>query len=215
MNRTKIEWCDYTWNPVTGCLHGCGYCYARKMAGRFYPAAVGFRPWFWRKRLEEPLRMKKPARIFVSSMGDLFGDWVPAAWIRQVMETVRNCPRHTFVFLTKNPRRLQEFNPWPENAWTGATATDQETYEKALRHLPLVEATVRFISFEPLLGPILLHRQIGHFDWAVIGAMTGPKAAKPEPAWIEKLIDRCRLLDIPVFVKANVDWPEDIQEWPR
>lgn len=214
MNRTRIEWCDYTWNPVTGCLHGCVYCYARKMARRFYPPEVGFKPHLWRERLQEPELLKKPARIFTCSMADLCGEWVPEEWINAVLETVRNCPRHTFIFLTKNPKRLKEFNPWPGNAWVGATATVQEEYEKMTPHLSVVEAAVRFISFEPLLGPISLRLDPGHLSWAVIGAMTGPKAVKPELGWIERLIDRCKLLDIPVFAKANLDWPEDIQEWP-
>jgi len=93
MNRTRIEWCDFTWNPVTGCYHGCDYCYARRIAHRFFPKTVGFNPYFWRDRLREPLALKKPARIFVCSMADLFGDWVPREWIEAVFETVRDCPR--------------------------------------------------------------------------------------------------------------------------
>lgn len=137
MNRTNIEWCDYTWNPVTGCLHGCSYCYARRMAKRFgkseglpsrppcdcqiglryiaqpgevFPA--GFIPTFYPGRLEEPKKVKKPSRIFTVSMGDLFGEWVSPEWIDAVLQVVRECPQHTFIFLSKNPARYEIYE-WP------------------------------------------------------------------------------------------------------
>jgi len=97
----------------------------------------------------------------------------------------------------------------------GATATVQEEYEKVTPHLSLADAAVKFISFEPLLGSISLRLDPGHLSWAVIGAMTGPNAVKPNQAWIEMLLDRCKLLNIPVFLKANLDWPEEVREWPK
>lgn len=157
MNKTKIEWADMTWNPVTGCRHGCGYCYARRIAERFRPfdlphvteAGVlngindlaapiitvcrdgkervcahpyGFEPTFHRYRLDEPLKMKKPQTIFVVSMGDLFGDWVPTSWITAVFAACLAAPWHTYMFLTKNPHRYVHLDemallPRGDNFW--------------------------------------------------------------------------------------------------
>jgi len=212
MNRTRIEWCDFTWNPVTGCYHGCDYCYARRIAHRFFPKTVGFNPHFWPDRLNEPLALKKPARIFVCSMADLFGDWVPRAWNEAVLETVRACPRHTFHFLTKNPKRLPWFNPWPPNAWAGATATDQEMMDEAVNKLRLVEGARKYISCEPMLAPVILPENAG-IDWLLVGALTGAKKGQPSPAWVESLVDSSKDQSVPVFVKNNLKGFQ-LQEWP-
>lgn len=230
MNRTKIEWTDFTWNPVTGCWgpggtaekpNRCAYCYAHKLAARFWVQQYGtsytepFEPVFHEMRLLEPLKIKKPAKIFVSSMGDLFGDWVPREWIEAVLDAVTACPQHTFQFLTKNSRRLKDFNPWPENAWVGATATDEESFAEAAAALVQVEAKVRFISAEPLLG------EIRHFtiqttliDWLIIGTLTGPAAKPPCQEWVQQLSDWAKYMGIPRFLKNNLNWPERIQEFP-
>ena len=121
MNRTRIEWTDFTWNPVTGCLHDCDYCYARKLTVRFpanFPS--GFAPAFHPERLGQPCRVKRSSRVFVCSMADLFGAWVPDDWIGAVFDAVRSCPRHTFQFLTKNPARYASLD-LPANAWYGTT----------------------------------------------------------------------------------------------
>ena len=164
LNRTNIEWVlnsdgsrGFTWNVVTGCLHGCSYCYARKIAKRFAakkcrqghdcsqpsaplhekrykggnPWLYGFAPTLYSYRLNEPLRRKKPATIFVCSMADLFGEWVPERWITAVLKIVLQCRQHTFIFLTKNPERYQFFN-FPQNAWLGATATNQKSWDRAI-----------------------------------------------------------------------------------
>jgi len=212
MNRTRIEWCDFTWNPVTGCHHGCDYCYARRIAHRFFPKTVGFNPHFWRDRLQEPLTLKKPARIFVCSMADLFGDWVPREWIEAVLNTVRACPRHIFHFLTKNPKRLADFNPWPPNAWAGATATDHGTMDQAVERLHLVEGARTYISCEPLLAPVILPQNAG-IDWLLVGALTGAKKSQPPLSWVESLVDSAKDQKVPVFVKNNLKGFQ-LQEWP-
>ncbi|MFZ5451675.1 MAG: DUF5131 family protein [Thermodesulfobacteriota bacterium] len=212
MNRTRIEWCDFTWNPVTGCHHGCDYCYARRIAHRFFPKTVGFNPYFWRDRLREPLALKKPAQIFVCSMADLFGEWVPREWIEAVLEPVRACPRHTFHFLTKNPRRLAGFNPWPPNAWAGATATDQGMMDKAVERLRPVEGARKYISCEPLLAPVILPENAG-IDWLLIGALTGAKKSQPPHSWVESLVNSAKDQNVPVFVKDNLKGFQ-LQEWP-
>lgn len=216
MNKTNIEWCDYTWNPVTGCHHGCKYCYARKFANRFYPKDVGFNPHLWPERLKEPNALKKPARIFVCSMADLFGDWVPREWIEKVFETVKACPWHNFYFLTKNPKRLAEFNPWLPNAWSGVTATDQKMMDEAMEGLRPVEGARKYISCEPLLGPVILPKKL-RINWLIIGGLTGPesKTCQPKPEWIKNLIDQAGDGGVPLFLKNNLRWPNKIQEWPN
>ena len=216
MNKTNIEWTDYTWNPVPGCEHGCPYCYARPMAHRFYPPEIGFKPHFWPERLDEPMRLLKPSKIFVTSMGDLFGKWVPDEWIEAVLETVEACPQHTFQFLTKNPERM--IGRWPDNCWMGATATDQAMFDKASWFLSFIpNNAVKFISCEPLLGPIRLTNKWGyeHLNWIIIGAMTGPKAVKPKEIWIWRLIEDAAEHNIPVFAKANLGkFYSKWQAWP-
>jgi len=253
MNLTKIEWTDFTWNPVTGCWgpggtaekpNRCAYCYAARIAHRmahvegsgygqgmdFPDPRQAFDPRFHSDRLDQPAKVKKPAKIFVCSMADLFGDWVPDEWIHPVLTATEDC-NHTFQFLTKNHRRMKDFNPWPPNCWVGATVTNQPDADKQLSWLLQVDAPVLFVSHEPLLGQIYLPRWIagkwtlaGHdhptepckgLNWAIIGAMTGPGAVKPESAWVQGLIDQYRAAGVPIFLKDNLNWPEKIQEWPH
>ncbi len=251
LNRTRIEWVrnpdgsqGFTWNPVTGCLHPCRntYCYARKIAERragiyhkpqeiytlnylslsikTYP--YGFHPTFYPQRLDEPLGRKKPATIFVCSMADLFGKWVPTEWIKAVLETARACPQHTFIFLTKNPERYQEFD-WPANAWLGATATDQASWDRALRAFYVTSDSLLcsgggksarhyFISAEPLLG-LIIPEDIALLSWLLIGANSNRGAEKPQSGWLEELLLDARAADVPVFVKTN--WPHQYRSWPQ
>lgn len=236
MNKTKIEWADYTWNPITGCWgpggtaetpNRCPYCYAAKFAGRWWGRdSAGrlrsdpFAPEFHIDRLRQPSLVKKPSKIFVCSMADMFGDWVPEVWILRIMvEVVRCCPQHTFMFLTKNPKRLKDFRFY-DNCWVGTTITNQaDADERIPELLKVATAPVRFVSHEPLQGKIELSKVLcrdGHgIDWAIIGAQTGPRAVTPAPAWVQRLIDQCRAAGVPVFLKDNLNWPENIQEWPE
>lgn len=257
MNKTKIEYVDYTWNPVTGCFHGCPYCYARRIANRFKPKyplgddciqpdddiyeiryksqsfKYGFYPTFHSYRLNEPVKVQKPSRIFVSSMGDLFGEWVHPRWIRDVLAVCEECKQHTFLFLTKNPRRYIEFIKFkgevnridfPGNCWVGTTITNQKDADERLPLLCKSKASVKFVSYEPMMGrvDISLWTVSGYeeppfddvIDWVIIGAMTGPGAIKPKPEWIESIIKQCRDAGVPLFIKDNVRWPVKIQEFP-
>ena len=185
MNKTSIEWVKnpdgtqgYTWNPITGCLNGCPYCYARKLAnGWLKPLYLAnentvmkfsdgyapmrlkvtdpFYPRLWPKRLEEQLGVY-PRGIFVCDMGELFGDWVPDDWIGQVLHkmTAVNYQQHRFYLLTKQPQNLIKWSPFPENCWVGVTATNQQMLDASMPYLLQIEATVRFASFEPLLERI-------------------------------------------------------------
>jgi protein gp37 len=162
-------------------------------------------------------------------MGDLFGDWVPAEWIGTIQHKAYVIPHHTFQFLTKNPERYQEFNPWPENCWLGATITNQADADARVPKLLKAEAAVKFVSIEPMLGPVDLKFWIdtyskprimtageSYLSWLIVGARTGPGAKNHQPKheWVQSLIDQARAAKAPIFLKPNLHWPEKIQEWP-
>lgn len=188
LNKTAIEWTDRTWNPVTGCLHGCPYCYARKIAERFKGSKAwpeGFQPRFHPARLNDPAKMKKPATIFVCSMADLFGEWVEPSWIWSVFEAMEAAPQHTYIMLTKNPEKMKRFAPErgdqprgvKENWWFGASITRQIDVPK-IESLLKMDGN-RFISFEPLLERLELPNLIDtwkgpQIKQVIIGAQTNP-----------------------------------------
>jgi protein gp37 len=236
--KTKIEWCDTTWNPVTGCLHGCEYCYARGIARRFkgkgdlrevetglfieesrfkvapdvydvrYPLTrgerpepckryngiktpypFGFAPTFHRYRLDEPQTWKTPQTVFVCSMADLFGYWVPDEWIETVFEACAKAPQHTYLFLTKNPYRylqLLKAGKLPEEHWYGATITsnDDSQYGISGAMVRLLDKRGTFISYEPMLGGFT-----GMAQGFICGAETGNRKNKVNPSidWLEHL----------------------------
>jgi len=151
MNRTRIEYGDLMWSVTEGCDHGCPYCWSRVRAVRFNKG--DFSPKLHPERLGEPLRRKKPARILVSLQSELFGEWVPSSFIQQVVDVMRQCPQHTFLLLTKNPSRYQEFN-LPTNAWAGTSIENQAAAEKRIPELLKAKAKVRWLSVEPILGPV-------------------------------------------------------------
>ena len=228
MNKSKIDWCDMTWNVVTGCLHGCEYCYAEAMVRRFgnpeyatgeihvnensaseglYP--YGFDPTLHRYKLDLPKNTKIPQRVFVTSMGDLFGEWVPDKWIGYVFDSCADARDHTYMFLTKNPARYHALKkagllPHGENCWFGFTATNQEDFEKAWRASAWMDY-YSFVSIEPLRGEIdiTIEKRI---QWVIVGAQTGSRAKEnvPERAWIEKIVSDCRDMQIPIFMKNNL-----------
>lgn len=233
MNKTNIEWTDFTWNPITGCLGPkgdgirCPYCYAHRLArGRLKPLYLShrfplnddvwdpFAPRFWRNRLEEPLERKKPAKLFVADMGDLFGEWVPNITLDLIFDVIRRCPQHTFQVLTKWPQRLHEFNPWPRNVCVGATATYEQMALRAISFLNLVDAPVRFLSIEPLLGP-MPDLCLDRIDQIIIGAQTGSHPTRPLDTWVQDVIEQAFIAGVPVFLKDNLQWPYKRQDWPR
>ena len=266
MKNTKIEWCDDTWNPVTGCLHGCEYCYARGIAHRFEgfeprcggedipdekkkygknsiwntthgellhefsgqplkrirsqtfqkaPYPYGFDPTFHRYRLKELTQKTKPRTIFVGSMTDLFGKWVPSKWIADIMEACLTAPQHRYLFLTKNPERFLELAgegilPQRDNFWYGTTATRGNS--------PIFwsDRYNTFMSVEPILEPFLyppdpLALKAG---WVILGAETGNRKDKvvPERSWIEQMVRFLKDANIPVFMKGSLIpiWGDDI-----
>lgn len=259
MGKTKIDWCQSTWNPISGCLHGCKYCYARNIAERFgtlfkgdilpedeglsflpdipetfcvldepirdeygkiepYPA--NFYPTFHRYHLNDYIG-KKGRNIFVCSMADLFGKWVPDSWIEEVFKACEKAPQHNYLFLTKNPQRYVDLGysgklPEKDNMWYGSTVTTPGTGAYWGRD------TNTFWSIEPILEPFgsmgTTYNEAP--KWIIIGAETGQRKNKviPERKWIEDILNECRKADIPVFMKSSLAeiWEEPlIQEFPK
>lgn len=240
MNKTKIDWCDYSWNPVTGCLHGCKYCYARKIANRFadkgnltyvdgvksehlssVPYPWGFLPTFHPNRLNDPQKVKKPQNIFVCSMADLFGDWVPDEWITEVFKACEKAPQHRYLFLTKNPKRYTELVEkqilrTKSNYWYGSTVTtEKDLFFYSGKHNT-------FLSIEPILDKFeTIGDQNKHVacDWIITGAETGNRKEKviPEKEWIMNIKEQCNFEGIPIFMKESLRelmGKEFIQEFP-
>jgi protein gp37 len=211
-NRTNdnIEWASWTWNPVTGCKHGCPYCYARDIATRFYGKG-GFEPKFHPERLSAPAKTRSPRpsdpigerNVFVCSMADLFGEWVPQKWIDAVLEAVRMSPQWNFLFLTKNPVRLVGID-WPANAWVGATVDCQARVAAAERAFAQITASVKFLSCEPLLERITF-RDLRVFDWLIIGPKrVGSGHEQPQWEWVENLLSQARAAALKVYFKPHL-----------
>ncbi len=207
---SSIEWTNSTWNPVTGCTkvsQGCKHCYAQRFAERFrgvpgHSFEQGFDLRLWPERLELPLEWKEPRRIFVNSMSDLFHERVPVPFIRQVFRTMNAARWHTFQILTKRAKRLAElgpFLPWGPNIWQGVSIENMDVAWRA-DELRKVLADVRFLSLEPLLGP-LDELDLAGIQWVIVGGESGPGARPMKKKWVRSLRDRCRREAVPFFFK--------------
>lgn len=262
--KTKIDWCDSTWNPITGCYHDCEYCYARGIAKRYggynidpvgestligtrpdgtkivelehqlsrvdkncrvRPAAYpfDFTPTFHRYRLDEPKKWTEPRTIFVCSMADLFGEWVPDKWIKEVIAACKAAPQHRYLFLTKNPGRyrelfVKEILPTEGNFWYGSTTDtpDTEFFWSGFANT--------FTSIEPILKPFTNLVDEGCYpvsktDWIIVGAETGNRKGKviPEKSWLSELVEFAGETDTPIFMKESlreIMGADFIQEFP-
>ena len=286
--KTKIDWCDATWNPVTGCLHGCEYCYARRIAERFggcwrldlppdtswrkivverglmgdyarhsngkchvldepeiecgvfdppgeyrgkvKPYPYSFDPTFHRYKLDEPQRWKKPRNIFVCSMADLFGEWVPDEWIKQVFRACEKAPQHRYLFLTKNPGRYCDLEragimPKGDKFWFGATFDHSNWNNEKIKgrpvtfslngrpvhdagdyYYPKYPEKNRFVSFEPLLYDIGARIGSTGGNWLIIGAETGNRKGKiiPKREWVENIVEAAQITGMKVFMKESL-----------
>jgi protein gp37 len=206
---SSIEWTEATWNPVTGCSKvspGCAHCYALTFAERFrgvpgHPYEQGFDLKLWPDRLELPLKWKRPRTIFVNSMSDLFHEEVPGDYVRAVFEVMRRASWHTYQVLTKRPERaavLSSALPWPTNVWMG-TSVENQRWTSRIQHLRLTGAAVRFLSCEPLLGPLQLDlRQI---DWVIVGGESGYRARPMRADWARDIREQCRRAGVAFFFK--------------
>lgn len=273
-NKTKIDWCDATWNPVTGCLHGCEYCYARRIAERFgstgteintengyecdlyegtgenhalekpymrewksgkitkAPYPFCFDPTFHRYKLEEPQHWEKPRTIFVCSMADLFGDWVPDEWIAEVFKACDAAPWHRYIFLTKNPKRLCRMAIATKVFLWNVDHPDSQVHPKTEENVEVMRLPIRdnwwfgssldnadarrfdggfnwntFTSIEPLMEHMQMG--IGSFGsdrWTIIGAETGKRKNKvvPERAWIDNILEAAAFTGVKVFMKESL-----------
>lgn len=269
-SKTQIQWTDATWNPVVGCTKvsaGCAHCYAARMASRglkpFEGTAKGgnwtgtilLKP----EALDIPLHWRKPRRIFVCSMADLFHEDVPDEFVWSVFRTIAMCPQHSFQLLTKRPERMEKFlrgrfwrnigrisndgdfyapiifgeqregdAPFLPNAWLGVSIEDQKTADERIPWLLKTPASVRFVSAEPLLGPLHIGRYMAHsimceelpgpgmnggqpchcsrIDWLITGGETGPGARPAHPGWFRSLRYQCVEAGVPFFHKQNGEW---------
>ncbi len=210
-STSAIEWTEATWNPVTGCTKvspGCAHCYAEAltlrfhMGGRYLPgeAVIQTRP----ERLSLPTKWREPRMIFVNSMADLFHQEVPTEFIQQVFDVMAANPRHTFQVLTKRHERLAELSeslPFPSNVWVGVSVENQVWAKRRIPALRQVPAAVRFLSCEPLLGPLDLTGLLDGVHWVIAGGESGARARKANPDWVRDLRDACSAGQVPFFFK--------------
>ena len=207
---SSIEWTDASWNPVTGCTKvspGCLHCYAERMAKRLKAMgkpsyANGFDLTLHDCMLEAPLRWKRPRRVFVNSMSDLFHKDVPFGFIQRVFGVMRQASQHHFQVLTKRSARLLELSPriaWPDNVWMGVSV-ENRSYSFRVDHLRQTEACVKFLSLEPLLGP-LPGLDLEGIGWVIVGGESGPGARPMKHEWVTAIRDQCLAEETPFFFK--------------
>lgn len=239
MGDSKIEWTDKTWNPITGCTpisEGCQNCYAARMAkrlsGRYgYPADEPFRPGVLHEdKLKDPFKWRKPQKVFVCSMGDIMHEQVSWRDVVTVFDVIKANPQHIFMILTKRPEGLAYFRlngplvgsePLP-NLWLGVTAENQRTADERIPILLQIPAAVRFVSVEPMLGPVDIaywlngapeqyapdrwQQTYPPLDWVIVGGETGPGARPMHPEWVRSLRDQCVNARVPFFFKQWGEW---------
>ena len=232
--KSSIEWTEATWNPVTGCTKispGCKHCYAEKMSLRLQAMgqrnyANGFDLTLHNRMLEKPLSWRKPQLIFVNSMSDLFHDEVPVEFILEVFDVMQRASWHQFQVLTKRSQRLMELNDhieWPDNVWMGVSVENQD-YTFRIDHLRETDAVTKFLSLEPLLGP-LSGLNLDRIDWVIVGGESGPGARPMHEDWAIQIRDQCNTANVPLFVKQmGGSWAKvnrvkskkggNMSEWP-
>lgn len=208
--HSKIEWTDATWNPVRGCTKispGCKHCYAERFAERFrgvkgHPFEQGFDLRLVPGKLDEPLRWKSPQHIFVNSMSDLFHDQVPLEYIQRVFRVMNEANWHQYQVLTKRAERLEAISaelPWASHIWMGVSVENKD-YLWRIDHLRRIKAYVKFLSIEPLLGPIGKVNLRG-IDWVIVGGESGPGARRMTAEWVKDIRDQCRKANVAFFFK--------------
>jgi protein gp37 len=208
--RSSIEWTEMTWNPITGCSkvsQGCKNCYAERMAKRLRGMGIwqyrnGFDVTLAPQLLTAPLQWKEPRLVFVNSMSDLFHEVVPDDYIQDVFQVMLDTPQHTYQVLTKRAQRLATFSkmlPWPENVWMGVSVENQAATSR-IPHLLVCGARIKFLSIEPLIGPIRALPLFG-INWVIVGGESGPRARPMDKAWVDAIRHLCAERAIPFFFK--------------
>ncbi|MCX5877637.1 MAG: phage Gp37/Gp68 family protein, partial [Deltaproteobacteria bacterium] len=208
--KSSIEWTEYTWNPVTGCTKispGCQNCYAERMAKRLQAMGQpnysgGFKVAIHENALEAPFRWRRPSMVFVNSMSDLFHKVVPVFFIQKAFEVMRSLPQHQFQILTKRAERLadiSQFLPWRDNIWMGVSVENRD-YIDRIDTLRQTGALVKFLSIEPLLGPIPELNLTG-IDWVIVGGESGPGARPMKKEWVTDIRDQCLDAGVAFFFK--------------
>ncbi len=209
-SKSSIEWTEMTWNPVTGCTkisQGCKNCYAERMAKRLQAMGAkrytnAFRLTLHNDLVDAPRRWKQPRLVFVNSMSDLFQEGVPEEFIRRVFQTMEQCPQHTFQILTKRSGRLRRSAPrlpWPKNVWMGVSVEDARVLHR-VTDLAAVPAHIRFLSCEPLIGPLNALPLAG-IHWVIVGGESGPRSRPMEKAWVDSIRRQCERAGTAFFFK--------------
>jgi len=239
--KNKIGWCDMTWNPVVGCLNHCEYCYARKIAKRFWKQMliIEFRyycrqkpSWTWHGKYYSDLLSnfkpaflysqfdkkfpKKPQRIFVGSMSEIY--YWKDEWLEKVLEKTKLYPQHIFQFLTRYPEVYDRYI-FPKNCWLGVTITREKDFERGIPYLFVTSCNITFVSVEPILEYISPRPfSNANIDWVILGAETGNRKGKiiPKKEWVESIVKYCRYKDIPVYLKDSLKeiYPVEMKEFP-
>ena len=203
LNKTKIEWADYTINPIKGlCKYACSYCYARRMYKRF--------KWDTEIKLDLSafdglIKLPLNSRVFVCSTHDIMGEWIPDKWIQNIIDICSILPQANFMFLSKNSNRYGDFK-FPPNIWLGQTIIQNYGHV----YLPIIQNKC-FLSFEPLLGKV--SESCLFYDWVIVGGLSPKPVHKKE--WVDDIINKCRKQNIPIFLKDNLHYPDVIKEFPR
>ncbi len=209
-SKSKIEWTDTTWNPVTGCTpvsDGCKNCYAIRMAKRLQAMGIkryknGFDVTLQKDILDAPLHWKKPRMVFVNSMGDLFHEDVPLDYVKQVFSIMERTPQHIYQVLTKRSTRMLKLSrnlPWPSNVWLGVTI-ESGKYAYRADNLIKTDATTKFLSIEPMIGAIE-GLDLSGIDWVIVGGESGPQARAIRKEWALAIRDNCIAAKVPFFFK--------------
>jgi len=205
-----IGWADYTWNPITGCLGDCEYCYARRIYKRF---KMSFKPAIRYDRISEPFYIRKPSRIFVCSVADFYGVGVEPLWQAEVFNVMRGYPEHQFFILTKRPDRIntQGWLEIPYNCTIGVSITT-EYEEWRLSALEVKGISKFFVSAEPLLGNVAMLDGILRAKWIIVGGLTPKPVHKEE--WVDAIVERAMDKQVPIFLKDNLHYPIGIRSYP-
>jgi len=218
MKKTKIEWTEATWNPSIGCTkisEGCAHCYAEVMARRLqamgnrdYKGGFSFK--ILPERLNEPKKTKKPTKFFVNSMSDLFHEEMPYDYLDRIFEVISSTPRHTYQILTKRDSIMLDYfskRSIPQNVWLGVTVENAK-YKYRIDYLKQIDATIRFVSFEPLIGA-LGELDLSGIHWCIVGGESGPKARPLKKEWGIEIFEQCKNQDVAFFFKQWGTWGAD------